>query len=64
MKSVNTHDAKTRLSVILAEVEQNAESFVICRNGKPVADLVPHRGGRRSSPHPVMSRKYGIEIVT
>lgn len=43
MKTVNVHDAKTRLSVLLAEVEQHGRRIVICRNGKPIADLVPHR---------------------
>lgn len=43
MKTVNVHDAKTRLSVLLAEVEKRGKRIVICRNGKPIADLVPHR---------------------
>jgi prevent-host-death family protein len=42
MKTVNVHDAKTRLSVLLAEVEKRGRRIVICRNGKPIADLVPH----------------------
>ena len=43
MKTVNVHDAKTRLSSLLAEVEKHGKRVVICRNGKPIADLVPHR---------------------
>jgi len=43
MKSVNVHEAKTGLSGLLAEVEKGGKGFVICRNGKPIADLVPHR---------------------
>jgi len=43
MKSINVHEAKTRLSRLLAEIEAKGEGFVICRNGEPVADLVPHR---------------------
>mgnify|MGYP003581394857 CR=1 FL=1 len=42
MKTVNVHDAKTRLSSLLAEVEKTGKGIVICRNGEPVADLVPH----------------------
>jgi len=42
MKTVNVHDAKTGLSALLAQVEKSGKRFVICRNGKPVADLVPH----------------------
>lgn len=43
MKVVNVHDAKTRLSSLLAEIEKRGTRIVICRNGEPVADLVPHR---------------------
>jgi prevent-host-death family protein len=42
MKSVNVHEAKTQFSALLNELEQGSERIVICRNGKPVADLVPH----------------------
>jgi antitoxin (DNA-binding transcriptional repressor) of toxin-antitoxin stability system len=28
---------------LLAEIEKHGKPIVICRNGKPVADLVPHR---------------------
>jgi prevent-host-death family protein len=37
---VNTHDAKTRLSELLARVEDGA-TIVIARAGRPVARLVP-----------------------
>jgi prevent-host-death family protein len=43
MKTVNVHDAKTGFSALLAEVEKTGKRIVICRNGKPVADLVPHQ---------------------
>jgi len=38
---VNTHEAKTRLSALLAAVEERGECVRICRNGKPVAELRP-----------------------
>ena len=41
MISVNTHEAKTRLSELLMKVEQKHEVIVICRNGMPVAELLP-----------------------
>jgi antitoxin (DNA-binding transcriptional repressor) of toxin-antitoxin stability system len=43
MKTVNVHEAKTGFSGLLAEIERKRSRIVICRNGKPVADLVPHR---------------------
>ena len=55
MKIVNIHEAKTKLSALLAEVEATGEKVLICRHGKPVADLVPHRQRSRLAPHPVMS---------
>jgi prevent-host-death family protein len=41
MISVNTHEAKSRLSELLARVEKKHETVVICRNGTPVAELMP-----------------------
>ena len=55
MKSVNVHEAKTTLSALLAQVEKTGKRIFICRNGKPVADLVPHERKDRITPHPVMS---------
>jgi antitoxin (DNA-binding transcriptional repressor) of toxin-antitoxin stability system len=56
MKTVNVHEAKTNFSSLLATVEDSSESFVICRNGEPVADLVPHKKASRLKPHPVLSK--------
>jgi antitoxin (DNA-binding transcriptional repressor) of toxin-antitoxin stability system len=53
---VNTHEAKTRLSKLLAAVEEKGEVVLICRNGKPVAELTqPHTtsaGADRLKPSP------------
>ena len=38
---INVHQAKTKLSSLLAAIEQKGEWVRICRNGKPVADLRP-----------------------
>jgi antitoxin (DNA-binding transcriptional repressor) of toxin-antitoxin stability system len=38
MITVNTHEAKSRLSALLAAV-QAGEIVVICRNGTPIAEL-------------------------
>jgi prevent-host-death family protein len=56
MKTLNVHEAKTRLSSVLARVAEKGEKYLICRNGKPVADLVPHVKKSRLAPHPIMSR--------
>lgn len=46
MTTVNTHEAKTHLSRLLARVEQG-EEITIARDGKPVAKLVPCEPKRR-----------------
>ncbi|MGA1825743.1 MAG: type II toxin-antitoxin system Phd/YefM family antitoxin [bacterium] len=46
MISVNTHEAKTRLSELLSKVEKQGERVIICRNGKPVAEVIPWEKGR------------------
>jgi antitoxin (DNA-binding transcriptional repressor) of toxin-antitoxin stability system len=54
---INIHEAKTRLSSVLMDIEKTGNSFIICRNGKPVAKLSPytdHRGERLGK-HPTMS---------
>jgi antitoxin (DNA-binding transcriptional repressor) of toxin-antitoxin stability system len=56
MKTVNVHEAKTQLSALLAQIEESGETVRICRHGKPVADLVPHRKHNRLKPHPVMGK--------
>lgn len=39
MIKVNTHEAKTNLSKLLAAVENKSEVILICRNGKPIAEV-------------------------
>jgi prevent-host-death family protein len=56
MKKTNIYAAKTHLSEMLAQVKEHGEAYLICKNGEPVAELVPHRKVDRMSPHPVMSR--------
>lgn len=64
MKTVNVHEAKTNFSSLLAKVEESSESIVICRNGEPVADLVPHKRTNRIKAHPKLSRiKIGYDPV-
>ncbi len=41
MLMINTHEAKTRLSSLLAQVERGEDVVYICRGGKPVARLMP-----------------------
>lgn len=38
---VNIHEAKTKLSFLLTQIEENYETVRVCRHGKPIADIVP-----------------------
>ena len=38
---VNMHEAKTRLSQLVAAIEDGGAPITICRAGRPVARLVP-----------------------
>ena len=55
MKTLNIHEAKTNLSAILKEIEENGERVVICRNGKPIADISAHRPVDRLKVHTELS---------
>jgi prevent-host-death family protein len=54
MKTVNVHEARTNFSKLLARVDNSNESIVICREGTPVAALVPHQRKSRTRPHPAL----------
>jgi antitoxin (DNA-binding transcriptional repressor) of toxin-antitoxin stability system len=56
MRCVNVHQARTTLSALLADVEDHGEVVLICRNGRPVAELraVSQRKGRLAT-RPVLA---------
>lgn len=40
---VSVYDAKAKLSKLISQVERTGQPITVCRNGKPVVDLVAHR---------------------
>lgn len=56
MKTLNIHETKTKLSSILSEIENKGEKYIICRNGKPIADIVPHKKKSRLKPDSFLSQ--------
>ena len=46
MITVNIHEAKTQLSALLHRLETHHEIIRLCRNGKPIADIVPIEEGK------------------
>jgi antitoxin (DNA-binding transcriptional repressor) of toxin-antitoxin stability system len=46
VKTINMHEAKTKLSKVVREVLKTGEVYLLCRNGTPVAEIrayVPSR---------------------
>lgn len=60
MITVNMHEAKSRLSELVKAVEEHGEKVVLCRHGKPVAEInrSPAKSGKfnRLKPHPTLSK--------
>jgi prevent-host-death family protein len=54
MESVNMHEAKTRLSQLVAQAEKG-ESFIIAKAGKPVVRVVAI-----DSPEPAQQKRLGF----
>jgi antitoxin (DNA-binding transcriptional repressor) of toxin-antitoxin stability system len=48
MVTANMHEAKTRLSELVKLVEERDEVVVLCRNGKPVAEIRKRREAPQS----------------
>ena len=43
---MSVYDAKAKLSQLLHYIEETGEPVTICRNGKPIADVVKHKERR------------------
>ena len=44
----NIYETKTNLSKIIAQVQETGETYTICKNGKPVADIVMHKEPKKT----------------
>jgi len=42
-KRVNIYEAKTHLSELINKVQETGEPYTICKNNKPVVDVVVHK---------------------
>ena len=58
---VNTHEAKSRLSELIELVITGKEQVVICRNGKPLIDLVAH-AEETDFPDPLKKRPHLAKV--
>ena len=41
-KKINLYEAKTHLSEVIRQVQETGEPYTICKNNKPVVDIVVH----------------------
>ena len=64
MTTVSIKDAKNRLPEVVRLAERG-ECVTITRNGKPVADLVPHKrqGGLNLEAIAEFKRKHGVDRI-
>lgn len=62
-KTISLRDANQRFSRCIREVEAG-EEFVITRNGKPVARLVPEGGKRVLTPEQEAARERALARMT
>ncbi len=60
MITVNTHEAKTKLSYLLAQIEEFHETVRVCRNGKPIAEIIPIK--KASNPLKKHKKLQGVKI--
>ena len=62
MQSVmSVHEAKTRFSSILSDIEDGVESVTVVRYGHPVAQIVPLRKAKREfAPLPQLAGKIDV----
>jgi prevent-host-death family protein len=47
MEVISIFEAKNKLSKLISDVENRDTSYLICRNGKPVAEIVAHKAKNR-----------------
>ena len=54
-KRINIYEAKTHLSELIKQVQETGEPYTICKNNKPVVDIVVHaeEGKKKSLPKPL-----------
>jgi prevent-host-death family protein len=62
MQAVNVHEAKTRLSALIAKIESDQEPILLCRNGRPVAEIVPYIKKRMPYPFKPHPKLGGLKI--
>ena len=56
MGTISIHEAKAKLSGLVARVEKGEKRILLSRYGKPVAQIVPYQPRRRTKPDSELSK--------
>ncbi len=62
MEVVNIFEAKNKLSGLISNIEKNGMSYLICKNGKPVAEIVAHKSKDRLKKHRNLYVKINAQL--
>ncbi len=63
MITVNMHQAKTRLSQLVKAVEEDNETVVLCRDGRPVAEIRRCANTRRTFRSLAPDPRFHVEFA-
>ena len=50
LESIQVSEFKAKCLALVERVAQSGEGLIVTKNGRPVAELRPYRGGRADSP--------------
>ena len=59
-KQIKASEFKAKCLALIDEVATTGESVVVTKNGKPMAELVPHRTAKKKSPFGIWKGKVKI----
>lgn len=50
MREIKASEFKAKCLKLMDEVQRTRRGYIVTKRGKPVADIVPHRGMRKKNP--------------
>ena len=62
-KRINIYEAKTHLSEVIKQVQETGEPYTVCKNNKPVVDIVVHREAEKKYKLPDPLPEYDGKVV-
>jgi prevent-host-death family protein len=62
-KRINIYEAKTHLSELIKQVQETGEPYTICKNNKPVVDIVVHKLEKKKKKLPEPLPEYAGKAV-